>query len=83
MAINYLYSQLSLKATDNSLSSSVTRNLNDTSNQHSAGDKLIDTLPTLTQLRYQCIKTQPSSNHDSNLSIPKSNGKSLSQGIPC
>ena len=37
--IDYLQSQLSLKATDNSLSSSVTQNLNGTSNQDSVGDK--------------------------------------------
>ena len=43
VVINYLHSQLSLKATDNSLSSSVTRNLNDKSNEDSAGDELNET----------------------------------------
>ena len=50
--IDYLQSQLSLEATDNSLSSSVTQNLNGTSNQDSVGDKLTDRLPTLSHLRY-------------------------------
>ena len=42
VAINYLHSQLSLKATDNSLSSSYIRNLNGISNQDSVGDKLTE-----------------------------------------
>ena len=40
--IDYLHSQLNLKATDNSLSSIATRNLNGTSNQDSVGDKLAE-----------------------------------------
>ena len=40
--IDYLHSQLNLKATDNSLSSIATRNLNGISNQDSVGDKLAE-----------------------------------------
>ena len=40
--IDYLHSKLSLGATENSLSSSATRNLNGTSNQNSIGDKLTE-----------------------------------------
>ena len=43
MVIDYLHSQLSLKATDNSLSSSATLNLNGTSDRGSVGDKLTET----------------------------------------
>ena len=43
VVIHYLNSQLNFKSTDNSLSSSVTRNLNDTSNQDFVGHKLIET----------------------------------------
>ena len=43
VVIANLHSQLSLKATNNSLSSSVTRNLNDTSHQDSGGEKLTAT----------------------------------------
>ena len=42
VVIDYLYSQLSLKDTDNSLSSNPTRNLNDKSNQDSIDDKLTE-----------------------------------------
>ena len=38
LVIDYMHSQLSLKATDNILSSSATRNLNGTSTQDSVGD---------------------------------------------
>ena len=41
--INYLHSQISLKATDNPLSSIITRNLNAASNQDSVEDKLTET----------------------------------------
>ena len=40
VVIDYMHSQLSLKATNNSLSSSATRNLSGTLNQDSVGDKL-------------------------------------------
>ena len=43
VVIDYLHSQLSLKVTDNSLSSLATRDLNDTSNQDSVSDKLTET----------------------------------------
>ena len=43
VVIDYLHSKLNLKSTDNSLSSSATRNLNDKSDQDTAGDKLTET----------------------------------------
>ena len=81
VGIDYLHSQLSLKATYNSFSSSATRNLNDTSNQDFVGDKL--KLPTQTQPRYQSIKIQSSGHQNNNPTIARSNGKFWSQEIRC
>ena len=69
------------KATDNSLKTSVTQNLNDTSNQDSVGYKLKP--PTPKQLKYQNIKIQPSSNQGKNPKTARSNRKSWLQEIRC
>ena len=79
--INYLYSKLSLGATENSLSSSATRNLNGTSNQNSIGDKLTEAsyfnAATISKHENPTIK---SSKHQSNNSNSQIKPKTLVAG---